>query len=131
MSASPLPIGSKLLVAFFAFGAAMCTLAIALLVFPGTRLDALWRVNPEAQHAFTAMGAGAILLMCSVGVACAVASIGLARGTEWGRWLAIVILTINVMSDAIGAAVRDDPWTLLGVPAGGAMIGYLLWQRGR
>jgi len=35
----------KLLAAFFAFGAAMCALTIVLLLFPGTELDSLWRLN--------------------------------------------------------------------------------------
>jgi len=30
----------------------MCALTIVLLLFPGTALDSLWRLNPEAHAAF-------------------------------------------------------------------------------
>ena len=39
------------LAAFFAFGATMCVLTIVLLLFPGTFLDSLWRLNPGAHTA--------------------------------------------------------------------------------
>jgi len=42
------PLGIKLLAAFFVFGAGMSALTIVLLLFPGTRLDSLWRLDPEA-----------------------------------------------------------------------------------
>ncbi len=123
------PLGIKLLVAFFAFGTLMCALTIVLLSFPGTALDVLWRANPEAQTAFAAMGGWAILLMLVVGTACACSAIGLAREAAWGRRLAIGVLAINLLGDLIGAIVRRDPRTLIGLPIGGAMIAYLLLVR--
>jgi hypothetical protein len=39
------------------------------------------------------------------------------------------VLAINLAGDVIGAAVRHDPRTLIGVPIGGAMIGYLVRRR--
>lgn len=44
---------NKFFAAFFAFGATMCTLTIILLLFPGTALDLLWRLNPDAHSAFS------------------------------------------------------------------------------
>ena len=122
---SATPIGVKLLALFFAFGACMCGLTIGLLLFPGGVLDSFWRLNPEAHAAFQRMGRLSILLMAVVGVACASAAIGLARNARWGRWLAILILALNLVGDLTGVFVRQDLRTLIGVPIAGAMIFYL------
>jgi len=115
----------KLLALFFAFGACMCALTIWLLLFPGGALDSLWRLNPEAHAAFQRIGGLLILLMVIVGVACALAAIGLARNAKWGRWLGILILAANLVGDLTNAFVRHDLRTLIGVPIAGAMIFYL------
>jgi hypothetical protein len=120
-----IPIGIKLLVVFFGFGVVMCALTTALLLFPGTRLDSVWRFNPLAQQQLTGMGGWAVLLMLTVGTACALAAIGLARAARWGRMVAIGLLAINLIGDITGALWRHDPRTLIGVPIGGAMIFYL------
>jgi len=122
---SATPIGMKLLALFFAFGACMCALTIWLLLFPGSALDSLWRLNPEAHAAFQRIGGLLILLMVIVGVACALAAIGLARNAKWGRWLGILILAANLVGDLTNAFVRHDLRTLIGVPIAGAMIFYL------
>jgi len=122
---SATPIGMKLLALFFTFGACMCGLTIGLLLFPGGVLDSLWRLNPEAHAAFQLMGRLSILLMATVGVACASAAIGLARNARWGRWLGILILVVNLVADLTNAFVRHDLRTLIGVPIAGAMIFYL------
>jgi hypothetical protein len=64
--------------------------------------------------------------MSVVGMACLCAAIGLARSAEWGRRLAIGILSVNLAGDSIAAWLRHDPQTLIGLPIGGAMILYLL-----
>ena len=122
---SAMPIGLKLLAIFFAFGACMCALTIWLLLFPGGALDSLWRLNPEAYAAFQRIGGLSILLMVIVGVACALAAIGIARNAKWGRWLGILILAANLVGDLTNAFVRHDLRTLIGVPIAGAMIFYL------
>jgi hypothetical protein len=119
------PIGMKLLALFFAFGACMCALTIWLLLFPGGALDSLWRLNPEAHAAFQRIGGLLILLMVIVGVACALAAIGLARNAKWGRWLGILILAANLVGDLTNAFARHDLRTLIGLPIAGAMIFYL------
>ncbi len=119
------PIGLKLLAIFFAFGACMCGLTVGLLLFPGSALDSLWRLNPEAHAAFQWIGQLSILLMAIVGVACALAAIGLARNEIWGRWVGILILAVNLVGDLTNTLLRHDPRTLVGVPIAGAMIFYL------
>src|SRR3954452_7406503 len=108
--------------AFFAFGAFMCTLTIILLLFPGTPLDSLWRLNPEAHEAFHSLGNVAIVLMLGVGISCALAGLGLARGRRWSIWLALIVLSINIIGDVFNAVLRHDYRALIGLPIGGAMI---------
>ena len=115
----------KLLAIFFAFGASVCLLTILLLLFPGSGLDSLWRINPDAHAAFQSLGKMSILLMLIVGAACAFAAIGLARNRLWGRNVALVILAANLIGDLINAFARHDLRTLIGLPIAGAMIFYL------
>ena len=78
-----LPLGIKLLSAFFAFGASICLITIIALLFPGGALDPIWRLNPDAHVAFQQIGRLSILLMVVVGSACALAAIGLATRARW------------------------------------------------
>ena len=110
---------------FFAFGATMCALTTGLLLFPGTALDPLWRVNPDARAAFQSIGNWAVVLMLTVGTSCLFAAIGLWRGRGWGARLAVVILTVNLIGDLANTLFRHDYRALIGLPIAGAMIFYL------
>ena len=103
----------------------MCVLTIVLLVFPGTKLDSLWNLNPDARIAFQSFGNRSILLMLGVGAGCALAAIGLSQGTLWGTSLALTILFINIIGDLLNAIARHDYRSLIGLPIAGAMIFYL------
>ena len=46
-----------------------------------------------------------------------------------GRWLAIGILTANLVGDSVNALLRHDPKTLIGLPIGGLMIWYLVKKK--
>ncbi len=127
-----LPIAIKVMVAFFAFGTLACSVTVAALLFPRSILDAVWRLNPEARVGFQQMGVLlAVALMATVGTGCALAAVGLARGREWGRRLALAILTVNLIGDTVNAFVRHDLRTLIGLPIGGAMIWLLTARRVR
>jgi len=102
----------------------MCVLTIALLLFPGTALDSLWRLNPDAHAAFHTIGAWAIALMLAVGIACGFAAIGLWRGAFWGRQIAIVILVVNMIADLSNVMLRHDYRALIGVPIA---VGIVFW----
>jgi len=122
----------KLLAAFFSFGAAMCLLTVLALAFPGGVLEPVWRLKPEARADFQSLGnAVAFLLMGVVGLACAASAFGLVRRERWGGWLAMAVLTVNLIGDGANAFLRDDPRTLIGLPIGGALIFYLRRAMGR
>ena len=107
----------------------MCTLTIVLLLFPGTALDSLWGLNPDAHMAFQSIGKIASLLMLVVGIACASAAIGLWHSSLWGIRLALVILSLNLVGGVFNAFVRHDYRTLIGLPIAGAIIFYLARYR--
>ena len=104
----------------------MCALTVGLLLFPGSALDSLWRLNPGARLAFQSLGHWSLFLMLTVGTACLFAAIGLWRAKPWGTWLALIILSINMLGDLINVFVRHDYRGLVGVPVAGTMIFFLL-----
>jgi hypothetical protein len=122
------------LAAFFAFGAMMCALTVGLLLFPGSPLDSVWRLNPEARFAFRSLGNWSFLLMLAVGIASLLAAIGLWRGTVWGTRVALTILSINIIGDLVDALFRHDYRALIGLPVGAAIILFLVrpggWSKG-
>jgi hypothetical protein len=118
----------KFMAAFFAFGTTMCALTIVLLLFPGTKLDSLWRLNPDAGVAFQSIGGLAVLIMAVAGTGCGLAAIGLWRGTTLGIWIAIIVLSINIIGDLVNAVVRHDYRALIGLPIAAALIAYLVRQ---
>ena len=67
--------------------------------------------------------------MLLVSAACAAAAHGLWNLRPWGRYLAITILTVNILGDTTNAVVRHDWRTLIGVPIAGVMIWYLMSRR--
>jgi hypothetical protein len=123
------PTGILLLAVFFSFGAAICLLTLAALLCPGGALEPIWDLKSEARLEFKRIGIWAILLMATVGAACAASAVGLAKMKDWGRQLAIAVLTVNLAGDTLNAAIRHDPRTLIGVPIGAVLIFYLLKKR--
>jgi hypothetical protein len=120
------PIGRILLVIFFAAGALICLVTMLALLFPGTFLEQIWRLKPDARVKFLEISRGAsIALMTVVGAACGLSAIGLARNAHWGRRLAIAVLTINLVGDSLNAWLRQDPKTLIGLPIAALMVWYL------
>jgi hypothetical protein len=122
-------VGTTLLIIFFAAGALICLVIILALAFPESFLKPIWQLKPDALAQFQRIGEASIALMAVVGAACGLAAIGLSRNAEWGRGLAIGILTVNLSGDSLNAWLRHDPKTLIGLPIGGLMILYLLKRR--
>ena len=123
------PVGIILLAVFFGAGALICLVTMLALAFPGGFLEPIWRLRPDARIEFQKLGNWSIPLMATVGTACGLASLGLARQADWGRRLAIGILAVNLIGDTLNAFLRDDLRTLIGLPVGGLMIWYLMRKR--
>jgi hypothetical protein len=119
-------VGTTLLVIFFAAGALICLVTMLALAFPGGFLEPIWRLKPEARVEFQRIGSASVLLMAVVGTACGLAAAGLARNTEWGRRLAIDVLTSQSRWRHAQCCAPPRPHTLIGLPIGGLMILYLV-----
>ena len=125
------PAGVTALSLFFGAGALVSGISAVALAFPGSSLEPMWRLNPEARMAFAQLGPWAVVLMLAVMAACAGAASGLWTGRRWGCWLAAGLLVVNLGGDLLNAVVRGDRRTLIGLPIGGLMLGYLLSRRVR
>jgi uncharacterized membrane protein (DUF2068 family) len=124
------PLGITVVSVFFGFGALMGALSATMLLFPGSVLDRLWQLNPQAKPGLTALGAGGIILMAVVCATGASAAVGLWRCRRWGLWLAVAGLAVNLAGDVGNAVLLHDWHTLIGLPIGGAMLLYLIAKRG-
>ena len=119
-----------LVVIFFALGAFISLVVMLALTFPGGYLESIWWLKPEAQTQFQTIGRGvSVALMAVVATACGLAAVGLAKNAEWGRRLAISVLSINLVGDSLNALFMRDTRTLIGLPIGGLMIFFLVRAR--
>jgi len=125
------PAGIAALSVFFGFGAAMAGIAAASLVFPGTFLDPMWRLNPRARTAFDALGIGAPLLLAVVSLACGLACAGLWRHRRWGYWMAVAVLGFNLAGDLVNTIAGVEPRAAIGIPITAALLLYLSTRRVR
>src|SRR5205085_10234115 len=110
------PVGITLLSIFFLFGAAVSFTVFVSLLFPGSFLEPMWRLNPRARDAFAKAGVWAIILMCAVCVSCVLAAAGLWRGARWGYRLALILLVINMSGDIANLLLGTEPGAIVGVP---------------
>ena len=114
---------------FFAFGTLVSGTSAVSLAWPGSALEPMWRLTPDARAALARLGPWAVPLLLTVAAACAGSAAGLWRERRWGHRLAVGVLTVNLVGDLLNAVVRGDRRTLVGLPIGGAMLGYLLSRR--
>ncbi|HEU0274460.1 MAG TPA: hypothetical protein VFQ83_08045 [Candidatus Udaeobacter sp.] len=107
MNQSCRSVGTILLVIFFTAGALICLVTVLALAFPGSSLESIWRLKPEARNQFEEIGRDvSMVLMAVIGIACGLAAVGLAQAAKWGRLPAIGILTANLVGDSVNALLR-------------------------
>jgi len=131
MQAPTRPIAITALSIFFSFGAVASFVSFILLLFPGSFLEPLWRLNPRAREGLTGIGVWGIVLMSVLCLACAAAAVGLWQGRRWGRWLALALLTINLLGDIANVILGIEPKAAIGIPIALAIIFFLMSKRVR
>ena len=99
------------------------------LTFPGSFLEPIWHLNPNARAGFNNIGAWAIVLMIGVCIACTLTAIGLWRWRCWGYWLAVVMLGVNLGGNLVNVISGREARAIIGVPIVGAILAYLLRRR--
>ena len=119
-------LGLTLLSAFFAFGSLMASMSFLSLLLPGSVLEPIWRLNPQAHVALASMRLSGTVLMLVVAVACALAAVGLWIRALWGYRIALGVLAVNLVGDVMNAVLRGDLRTLIGIPVGGFLLLYIL-----
>ncbi len=129
MKAVPLPIGVRLLIVFFVLATAICLATVATLAAPGTPLDAMWRMKPQARADFLRMGVPAVFLMALVASVMAVAAVGLWKRSRLGWWAAVAALSVNAASDGLHALLTSETRDVIGIPIAGLLVGYLCQPR--
>ncbi len=125
------PIGITALSIFFSFGATMSFISFVSLLFPGSFLEPMWRLNPRAREGFASIGAWAIVLMFVVFVGCASAAVGLWRGARWGYWIALALLAINMLGDIVNVVTGTEPRAAVGIPIVIVILAFMMTKRMR
>ena len=116
---------------FFLAGAAISLIASISLLLPGSFLESIWRINPRAHDNLSSLGLWAVILLLIVSMFCAAASLGLWRTSWWGYWLAVGLITINLIGDVINVLLGTEPRAIVGVPIAAAILIYLMSKRVR
>ncbi|MGB9245066.1 MAG: hypothetical protein WCC03_17075 [Candidatus Acidiferrales bacterium] len=118
--------GLTAMAVFLVFGATMATLAGITLFSPGSFLDPIWRLNPEAGVQLRQLGRGIGVAFLGLGAAMVAAAIGWIRRRFWGWALAVIIIASQVLGDLVNA-LRGEFWKgAVGVVIAGALFAYLL-----
>lgn len=125
------PAGITALSVFFAAGALISFTSCVSLLFPGSFLEPMWRLNPRAREAFTGMSGYAILLLSTVSAACASASVGLWRGKRWGYLIALALFIFNLIGDITNVLLGVEPRAIIGIPIVALLLWYLSTQNVR
>jgi len=109
----------------------MAGLAATTLLWPGTRLDRAWSLNPTAYQQLAPLGGKVGILFLLLAAALVISGIGWFRRRPWGWRLAVVIIGTQVLGDLINL-VRGD-WLRGGTGAviAGTLLLYLLSARVR
>jgi len=117
--------------AFLLFGATMATLAGITLLFPGTVLDPVWRLNPVASEHLHQLGPVVAIAFIALAVVMLVVAIGWMKRRFWAWALAVVIIASQVVGD-LGNAIRGQYLQgAAGVVIAGALLLYLLQPKVR
>jgi len=123
------PFGVTALVMLFAIGTFASFISAVSLTFPGSFLEPIWRLNPNARAGFTRIGSAAIVLMIAVCIVCIFTTVGLWLGRRWGYRLAVVTIAVNLCGDVINVITGAEPRAIIGIPIAAGVLAYLLRKR--
>jgi hypothetical protein len=111
---------------FLVFGATMATLAGITLLFPGSFLDPIWRLNPEAGEQLYQLGREIGIAFLGLGAAMVAAAIGWIKRRFWGWALAVIIIASQVLGDLVNALRGEFLKGAVGVVIAAALLAYLI-----
>lgn len=111
---------------FLFFGASMASLAAITLLWRGTALDQIWSLNPTAYKQLAPLGRAIGLLFLLLGASLALAGIGWFQRRLWGWRLAVAIIAIQLLGDALNCVRGDWLHGGIGIVIAGALLLFLL-----
>jgi hypothetical protein len=118
--------GLTAMAVFLVFGAVMATLAGITLLFPGSFLDPIWRLNPAAGEQLRQLGRGIGIAFLGLGAAMVAAAIGWIKRRFWGWGLAVIIIASQVLGDLVNAFRGEWLKGAVGAAIAGALLAYLV-----
>lgn len=118
-------MGITALSVFFLAGAVISLTASVSLLLPSSSLKMMWRINPRAHENLTSLGFWVVILMLTVSMFCAAASLDLWWISRWVYWLAVALITINLIGDFINVFLGTETRAIVGVHVAAAIL--LIW----
>ena len=118
-------LGLKAFGIFLYFGAVMASLAGITLVWRGTTLNTIWKLNPRAYSELAPLGKPIGLLFLSLAAPLAIAGTGWLKRRRWGWQLAVVIIGTQVLGDITNIFYGHIIQGLVGVAIAGALLFYM------
>ncbi len=103
----------------------MAAFAGTTLLWPGTRLDRAWVLNPDAYKTLRAFGRLIGIPFLALSAALLIAGIGWFKRRAWGWRLAVAVIAIQLVGDGISALEGHFVRGAAGVAIAGALLFYL------
>jgi len=110
---------------FLFFGATMAALAGTTLIWRGTILDGVWKLNTTGYKQLTALGRSVGILFFLLSGSLAVAGTGWFRRRHWGWSLAVAIIATQILGDLVNFFRGDFIRGGIGTAIGGTVLLYL------
>ncbi|HEX3351445.1 MAG TPA: hypothetical protein VHS34_01385 [Terriglobales bacterium] len=110
---------------FLFFGATMAALAGITLIWQGTILDGIWKLNPTAYQQLAILGRSVGIAFLFLGGLMVVAGIAWFRRSRWGWRLAVAIVAVQFLGDLLNALRGDFIRGGIGTIIAGALLLYL------
>ncbi len=110
---------------FLFFGAAMAALAGTTLIWRGTILDGVWKLNPTGYRQLATLGRSVGIVFLLLSGLMTVAGIGWFRRRRWGWGLAVAIIAVQVLGDLVNFLRGDSIRGGIGAIIAGTLLLYL------
>jgi hypothetical protein len=102
------PAAIAVVAGFLLLASALAAMTGISLLFPGSHLDAIWRLNPSARIAFQRLDKLIAIFLLAIALGTGAAAAGLMSHRKWAWWYAIALFAINGMGDLVTLLLTHD-----------------------
>lgn len=103
----------------------MAAFAGTTLLWPGSRLDRAWVLNPDAYGTLRALGRLIGIPFLALSAALLISGVGWFKRRAWGWRLAVAIIAIQLLGDGVNAFEGHFARGATGLAIAGALLFYL------